>query len=353
MALSAFALIFNLDVRLQKWLPSPTGFLQDQTENTAFVLKRLGNHPTNRGRPTASPGLPDFGPAPEFRGISDWLNTPGGKPLSLQSLRGKVVLVDFWTYSCINCLRTLPYLEAWYRTYAKDGLVIVGVHTPEFAFEHELGNVRREAGSLGVRYPVALDNDYATWTSYGNRYWPAEYLIDRTGHIRHSHFGEGEYTQTEQLIRTLLAEPRKALPQPLKLPDRTPRGLITPETYLGYQRIDRYAGSPLKTDRMAHYDLPFVLNEGELAYGGYWKVEGEKIIAGRDARLDLRFQAQKVHLVLGGRGSVGVYLDGKPAGGVSVTQDRLYTLLSLPRIEQGRLELRFTPGVEAYAFTFG
>ncbi len=350
MALSALALVFNLDARLQTWLPNWTDFLQKHTENTSYALKRLHGQPSRTSKPTSSPGLPDYGPAPEFRAVSYWLNT---KPLTLKKLRGKVVLVDFWTYSCINCLRTLPYLEAWYRTYAKDGFVIVGVHTPEFAFEHIESNVRRESASLGVRYPVAGDNGYATWTAYQNQYWPAEYLIDRSGHLRHSHFGEGEYSQTEGLIRRLLAEGTKKLPSALNLPDKTPTSLITPESYLGYQRIDRYAGSPLHTDHMAKYELPFVLDQSQLAYGGYWDVEGEKIVSGRGAVLDLHFVAKKVHLVLGGRGTVRVFVNGRPRGSVQVTEDKLYTLLSLPRTTDARLELRFTPGVEAYAFTFG
>jgi thiol-disulfide isomerase/thioredoxin len=263
------------------------------------------------------------------------------------------VLIDFWTYSCINCIRTLPYLESWYRTYAKDGLVIVGVHTPEFAFEHELSNVRSNARELGVRYPVALDNEYGTWNRYGNQYWPAEYLVDRRGHVRHAHFGEGEYDRTEQIIRELLAEPGMKLPRALDLPDRTPTGLITPESYLGYVRLDRYAGSPVRENRLARYELPASLGQSELAYGGFWKVGPERIVAGRDARLELRFRARKVHLVLGGRGQIQVLVDGKPERTVRVTGDRLYTLVERPKLTDGLLELRFAPGVEAYAFTFG
>src|ERR1700678_4216662 len=148
--------------------------------------------------------LVSCGPAPNFAGITAWLNTPGGKPLSISALRGKVVLVDFWTYSCINCQRSLPHVEAWYKEYAKDGLVVVGVHTPEFAFEHVVSNVRAQAAALGVRYPVAVDDNYATWNAYDNEYWPADYLIDAQGNVRYVHFGEGDYTLTGQLIRQLL-----------------------------------------------------------------------------------------------------------------------------------------------------
>src|SRR5919198_839182 len=212
--------------------------------------------------------LADYGRAPDFSHISDWLNTPGERPLSLASLRGKVVLVDFWTYSCINCLRTLPHLEAWDRAYRKDGLVIVGVHTPEFAFEHSLSNVRAATRRLGVRYPVALDNDYATWNAYSNQYWPAEYLLDRRGPLRHYHFGEGEYDRTEQLIRQLLAPERAPLPSATAIADRTPMAATTPESYLGYERLDRYAGSRITRDRFATYRFPASLPLDELAYGG-------------------------------------------------------------------------------------
>src|SRR5919202_1980001 len=238
-------------------------------------------------------GLPDYGKAPDCTRISAWLNT---KPLTLEALRGNVVLVDFWTYSCINCIRTLPHLEAWDKAYRKDGLVIVGVHTPEFAFEHSLSNVRKAARRLGVRYPVALDNDYATWNAYSNQYWPAEYLVDRRGHVRHYHFGEGEYDRTERLIRTLLAMPGRSLPTAAAIADRTPMALTTPESYLGYQRLDRYAGGEIAHDRFATYRFPGTLPLDHLAYDGSWRVRDEEILAGRAARLPLRFHAHDVYL---------------------------------------------------------
>jgi thiol-disulfide isomerase/thioredoxin len=156
------------------------------------------------GSDSTATTLVNCGPAPDFTGITAWLNTPGGKPLSLKDLRGKVVLVDFWTYSCINCQRSLPHVEAWYQQYAKNGLVVVGVHTPEFAFEHVVSNVRAQSAALGVRYPVAIDDKSATWAAYDNEYWPAEYLIDAQGNVRSVHFGEGDYSTTGQLIRELL-----------------------------------------------------------------------------------------------------------------------------------------------------
>src|SRR4029077_8468076 len=200
LAAAAVGLVFDLDTKIQTWFPDYTSALQDPTEKSSAgssAFERIKNvtdkKPITQKKPTLS-GLKDYGAAPNFTGINTWLNTPGGKPLTLAGLRGKVVLVDFWTYSCINCLRTLPYLKACCGTYAKDGFVIVGVHTPEFAFEHEVSNVRMAIGEYGVRYPVAIDNDYGTWNAYGNQYWPAEYLIDASGHVREAHFGEGEYS---------------------------------------------------------------------------------------------------------------------------------------------------------------
>jgi thiol-disulfide isomerase/thioredoxin len=260
------------------------------------------------------------------------------------------VLVDFWTYSCINCLRTLPYLKSWDARYRKDGLVVVGVHSPEFAFEHSLGNVRAAVKRLGITYPVALDNDYATWTAYRNQYWPADYLIDRSGRIRDVHFGEGAYAQTERDIRRLLAT---RLPKALDQPDRTPTELRTPESYLGFQRIGNYDGSPLHTGRAAQYRFPATLLKDSFAYGGTWTVAVDRIVAGPDARLRLRFLARSVHLVLTGRGYVHVKLDGRPLPTVHVTADKLYTLATLKHAQEGLLELNLTPKLSAYAFTFG
>jgi cytochrome c biogenesis protein CcdA/thiol-disulfide isomerase/thioredoxin len=358
LAASAFALVFDLDTRLQTWLPNWTQFLQDHTEASAAGQNayKHGQNVTDK-KPVMHArtlsGLKDYGRAPGFTGIQTWLNTPGARALTLRQLRGKVVLVDFWTYSCINCLRTLPYLKSWYATYAKDGFVIVGVHTPEFAFEHDVANVRQATHEYGVRYPVAIDNRYGTWNAYGNQYWPAEYLVDARGHVREAKFGEGEYSKTEDAIRSLLAERDASLPKPVHLGDDTPDYPLTPESYLGTDRLDRYAGSPIKQGRMALYELPFVIEQSQLAYGGYWDVEGERIVAGRNAQLALHFYARKVHLVLGGTGFVDVSLNGRHVRRVHVTEDRLYTLVDQGRARDGKLSLRFTPGLSAYAFTFG
>jgi thiol-disulfide isomerase/thioredoxin len=301
--------------------------------------------------------LADYGRAPELAGIAGWINTPGRRPPSLARLRGKVVLIDFWTYSCINCLRTLPYLKAWDAAYRRAGLTIVGVHTPEFAFEREPDNVRSAVRRLGLRYPVALDNDYATWNAFANQYWPAKYFIDRRGHIRWAHFGEGEYERSERVIRQLLAESGAPPARTAAVRGAEPSSgaHVTPESYLGYERLDRYAGSPIVPDRVARYSFPRVpLPPSHLAYEGRWRVEGERAVAAElGARLQLRFYARDVHLVLAGRGSVDVILDRKRRQTVAVTGDRLYTLLKRGRVDEGLLELRFSRGVAAYAFTFG
>ena len=295
--------------------------------------------------------LNDYGAAPDFQGISHRLNSD---KLSLDDLHGKVVLVDFWTYSCINCLRTLPHLEYWDKQYRSKGLVIVGVHTPEFAFEHDLGNVQKAVVKLGVRYPVALDNDYRTWNAYSNQYWPADYLLDQNGRVRHIHYGEGEYGKTEQDIRLLLrAGGSSALPRPVRKRDATPTGDITPESYLGYFRIARYSGSQLSADVERDYRYPTTVPRDHFAYDGRWTVESERIVAGDGARLRLHFHARQVNLVLGGKGLVAVMMDGRAKGAVHVNGDRLYTLVSSRGIRDGVLELAFTPGVQAYAFTFG
>ena len=299
--------------------------------------------------PAAAGGLPDYGPAPDFAGIAGWVNSP---PLTMEELRGKVVLIDFWTYSCINCLRTLPHVEAWDRMYRKDGLVIVGVHTPEFAFEAVPSNVRSAVKRLGVRYPVALDSKYGTWTAYGNQYWPAKYLIDRNGHVRYAHFGEGNYDTTESNIRKLLGETPGA-PASAKLADLTPTEALTPESYLGSERLARYAGSPLHDGGVGDYTFPATLGQNQLAYSGRLRLDPQRIVAVENARLRLHFHAQKVFLVLGGKGTVQVLVDGKPERTVRVRQDRLYTLVDGTKARDGLLELRFSPGVGAYAFTFG
>ena len=350
-ALTALAIAFNLDRHFQTAIPGYTNALQKKVEQSKRAQQELQRLRGGTRHQAASASLEDFGQAPELAGLSTWINSA---PLTLRQLRGKVVLVDFWTYSCINCLRTLPHVKAWYATYRDRGLVVLGIHTPEFAFEHVPGNVRGAVRRLGITYPVALDNGYSTWNAFQNQYWPAKYLIDRNGHLRYYHFGEGEYDVTEARIRTLLGESAGALPVANHLSDPTPHGLLTPESYLGYQRLQRFPQKTVTPNRLAAYSFPTrQLQQSELAYAGRWRVEAQRIVAGPGARLRLGFTAREVHLVLGGRGSVRALLDGKPAGTTRVQGERLYTLLRLGSTHAGLLELRFTPGVQAYAFTFG
>jgi cytochrome c biogenesis protein CcdA/thiol-disulfide isomerase/thioredoxin len=353
----AILMALGLDTRLQTKVPGYTQALQGLEESAAAAarLDDLVDAKPARARETAA--LEDFGLAPEFAGISTWINS---EPLTLEQLRGKVVLVDFWTYSCVNCLRTLPFLERWDAAYRSRGLVIVGVHTPEFAFERDPSNVRQAVEQLGIEYPVALDPDYATWNAWGNQYWPAEYLIDRHGHVRYAHFGEGEYEQNERLIRTLLAE--EGLPQLVSrgVEDTTPTEPQTPETYLGHARLDRIVGDPVTADKEASYELPAFVPEDSFALGGRWTIESERAVAGERARLRLHYRGARAHLVLGARGDRGtvrVTLDGARQPPVRVTGHRLYTLAESPRAPGADgyhlLDLAFSSGVEAYAFTFG
>jgi thiol-disulfide isomerase/thioredoxin len=347
----ALGLVFHVDDHLANWTPGYTTFLQKKIENNASAARELakvrGGRAPLAAVQSATGGLPDYGVAPPLKPDGAWINT---QPLTLAQLRGKVVLVDFWTYSCINCLRTLPHLKSWYATYRKDGFVIVGVHTPEFAFEHVTSNVRDAVKRLGITYPVVQDNRFKTWDAYANQYWPAEYLIDKTGHIRHTNFGEGEYGKTESLIRQLLgAKGAKAR----QVADATPTGLLTPETYLGYARLANYVGTAVSPDSEANYKLPAAVPQNTFAYGGEWRIGGQEVIAGKGAKLRLHFHAKNVYVVLGGHGTVRALIDGKPVRTLHVNAQRLYTVRASPNTADATLELQFSPGIQGYSFTFG
>ena len=351
-AATAVAIALGLDRPFQTAVPGYTEEFQERVEDSAFTRRELGEL---TGARTAEDGrLADFGPAPELDGIVGWINS---EPRTLASLRGRVVVVDFWTYSCINCLRTLPYLKAWDAAYRDEGLTILGVHSPEFAFERKRSNVEGAVRDLGLRYPIALDNDFETWNAYANRYWPAKYFVDRRGHLRFAHFGEGAYAESERVIRRLLAEDGAAEVggrAAVRGGETASLAEITPESYLGWQRLDRYAGSPLRRDVAADYAFPRTpLPLHHLALDGRWRVEGERAVAGVGARLQLRYRARDVHLVLSGQGDVEVLVEGRRVRTVRVGGDRLYTLLRGTTAREGLLELRVAPGVAAYAFTFG
>ncbi|HEY5261636.1 MAG TPA: redoxin domain-containing protein, partial [Solirubrobacteraceae bacterium] len=314
-------------------------------------------------------GLKVLGDAPEFTETEDWFNTPGNRPLTLAGLHGRVVLVDFWTYTCINCIRTLPYLKAWNADYGKDGLTIVGVETPEFAFEHEASNVRDAIDQFGLRYPVAQDNNMGTWNAYGNEYWPADYLIDSTGHVRYATAGEGDYSQTETAIRALLAEAGYSVGGMSHPTDVvTPSEVATPETYLGTNRAQGWRNGPKSGLHDYGTSVPAQLALNEFDYSGTWNIAGQPATAVSNAGIDMEFEAKNVYLVLSSEGErprkVRVLLDGKPIpnslagadvqdGVLTVTNERLYSLVSLHGDQQHRLSLRLQPGVSGYAFTFG
>jgi cytochrome c biogenesis protein CcdA len=303
--------------------------------------------------------------APEFAGIEAWQNSP---PLTMQGLKGKVVLVDFWTYSCINCVRTLPYLTEWDRKYREQGLVIVGVHSPEFEFEKDPDNVRAAIAEHGIHYPVALDNRLDTWINFSNRYWPAHYLIDRAGQVVYTHFGEGEYRVTENNIRYLLGlKAQSAATQVEALPFSPEQ---TAETYLGYERAANFSSrEAMQRDTPRGYRYPAQLGAGQWALNGSWTVAAEKITSTeKGAGLRLNFKARKVFLVLGTVSGkpvrVSLMLNGKTvgshagrdasSGALVVGRNTLYELIDQQTMQDGLLELRADePGLEAYAFTFG
>jgi cytochrome c biogenesis protein CcdA/thiol-disulfide isomerase/thioredoxin len=305
--------------------------------------------------PTVSESsLHNYGQAPNFANVTHWLNTPDGSAINLDQLRGKVVLIDFWTYSCINCLRSLPHIEAWYNRYHRAGLDVIGVHTPEFDFEHEEGNVQAAVKRLGVDYPVAMDNDYGTWTAWGNNSWPAEYLIDAQGNVRYGDIGEGSYGETEAAIRALLSANGAKLPPVTSVPDRTPTQASTPESYLGYQRLARYDGTSIVKDQPAVYTAASSLGASHLTYNGQWTVEAEDIVAGSDASLKINTDASNSYLVLSGSGTVTGTLNDRPIATQHVSGvPTLYTLTSFADPTSGVLTLNFSPGLKAYDFTFG
>jgi cytochrome c biogenesis protein CcdA/thiol-disulfide isomerase/thioredoxin len=381
LVLTGVAMATNLDVRFQSaiadHLPAALVNPTHDLETSHAVASRLADlrgpsrfavAGAQRGHGVGEPKLPRLGAAPDFTGTQRWFNTPGDRPLTLKALRGRVVLVDFWTYTCINCLRTLPYLEAWDARYRHDGLIIVGVHSPEFPFERDAGNVAAAIKREGIRYPVAQDNQLATWDAWGNQYWPAEYLIDARGQVREAHFGEGEYDRTEMAIRALLREAGVRDPGAMAAPHGVvhPTFEATPETYLGRARAERFDPPPLAGTHT--YDQPGDLRTSHFALSGTWSVDDVAATAVRDAAIHAAVVGKDVYVVLspprGGSGRVQVELDGRriPAeragadvhdGAVAVDRQRLYHLVSAPKGERNRLALRLSPGVSAYAFTFG
>jgi thiol-disulfide isomerase/thioredoxin len=337
--------------------------------SSAMMMKAVDKQPAS---------LPVEGQLPSLDGAVQWLNST---PLSAAQLKGKVVLVDFWTYSCINCLRTLPYVKAWAEKYHDQGLVVIGVHAPEFAFERDVNNVTKAMRDLGINYPVALDNDYKIWRSFDNQYWPAHYFADAQGRIRYHHFGEGAYAESEQVIQQLLREAGagqvvsdvidingQGVQQAADL-----RDVRSPETYVGYERAAQFA-SPggAQTDRLAQYQLPGKPALNDWGLEGQWNIGSEQAsLNSATGKIAYRFHARDLHLVLG-PGADGkpvrfmVTVDGKapgaahgmdvaPDGSGQVKEQRLYQLVRQPgEVADHTFTIEFLDaGVAAYAFTFG
>ncbi|MEK7571802.1 MAG: cytochrome c biogenesis protein DipZ [Patescibacteria group bacterium] len=386
MILTALAIFNNLDRKFQTFILQTFpqyGVGLTQFEDNQKIREELdklhGTDPTNTptiqkddlpagkqdmGKPMFDLLAPKGALAPEIIPGGEWLNS---KPLQIAELKGKVILVDFWTYSCINCQRTFPYLKKWHEMYKDKGLVIIGVHAPEFEFEKNKSNVEQALKDFGLTYPVVQDNNFATWRAYDNHYWPAKYIIDKDGYIRYSHFGEGDYDETEQVIQELLKETgAKDLPTQIKNNSYTNYGK-TPETYLGYWRIDNFASNEhIANDQLTTYTAPASVPNDNVAYVGKWKVARQYANPQKGASLLLNFDAKEVFLVMRPTdktpGKVKVFLDNKPqylgedatSGTVTITGDKLYKLINLPTPGRHMLKLEFEDtNTELYAFTFG
>jgi cytochrome c biogenesis protein CcdA/thiol-disulfide isomerase/thioredoxin len=365
MIVLAVALVFNLPAMLQRAVP----------DYTAAMQKGIGANEIRHRLNLANPGggtsagqladctdgvdqLQQCGTAPAIKGITQWLNTPGGAPIDLASLHGKVVLIDFWAYSCINCQRAIGHVVDWYNRY-KDGFVVIGVHTPEYAFERVAGNVASGVAALHITYPIALDNDYATWSNYQNLYWPAEYLIDANGTVRHTKFGEGDYDGTEKLIRQLLAaaDPDTRLPAPVKSVDTTPQTRLTPETYLGVGKTGNYGGAGDYKVGTATFSYPAKLTDDKFALRGGWTLDDQGATSDSDdSAIRLNYTAKDVYVVAAGTGTITVTSAGK------ITTTSISGAPTLHQVvgnnigatgHRDQLDMQVSKGLQVFSFTFG
>jgi thiol-disulfide isomerase/thioredoxin len=316
--------------------------------------------------------LTNYGPAPNIQGISAWINSA---PINLSQLRGKIVIVDFWTYSCINCIRSIPHLEAWYNAYGNNGLVIIGVHTPEFQFEHNLTNVQNAVKRFNITYPVALDNNYSTWDAYGNEYWPADYIIDQNGDVRYAVFGEGNYNQTEEVIRALLVNAGYTIPANLT---SVPLGVNfsaigSPEIYLGYAKEREALGNSqgFSPNNTVNYTISNIALNNTPYLSGKWYNAPDSMIAVNNSKIFLIYNAKNVNVVASGNGTnatLVIKLDGKNLTSsylgsddklvgneaiVNVSSSRLYNIVSAPSYGWHTLEIDASPNFRIYTFTFG
>jgi len=333
------------------------------SEEGTFIYSR--DLQPRRGR------LQDLGQAPPLTALGPWLNRDQlpeelqEGPITMDDLKGYVVLIDFWTYSCVNCIRTLPYLRSWHDTYKDEGLIIIGVHSPEFTFERSTANVEKAMKDLGVNWPVVLDNGFQQWRSYGNRFWPAHYFIDHQGRVRYFHIGEGEYDTSEKVIRQLLQEKGTAPQERAEIPREAKNASETPETYLGYKRMEHFLSiEDLHRGESHNYSIEKSPENPQWGLEGQWIIEGEYITPEDQGILEIGFHGKKVFLVvesIGEGGSIQVELDGKtPADTIDVKSgsfrpeaSRLYELVDLEKADDHLLRLRVEGLVRLYAFTFG
>lgn len=363
--LLAVALVLNVPAALQRAIPDYTSSLQEKVGGDEQLRDRLNlggivndqnaqlSKCSNGGRQ-----LERCGPAPDIKGITAWLNTPDGAPVDLDALRGKVVLIDFWAYSCINCQRAIPHVVGWYDAYRDKGFEVIGVHTPEYAFERVRANVAGAADDLGIDYPIAMDNGYSTWTNYRNRYWPAEYLIDAQGTVRHIKAGEGDYDVTEQLIRQLLAQGGHGadLPPAVDGADTTPTSTstLTPETYFGVGKMVNYAGTGSYDQGTHTFDFPAQLPDDSFALRGPWALDYQGATAQADgAAIALNFHARNVYLVIGGTGSITVTHDGETVTLPVSGPPNMRRVLAENDSGAGHLEVALSKSLQAFSLTYG
>ncbi len=358
----AVGLFFNVPSAFQRLVPDYTASIQQAFSQSDSVKNLDLTGLTNSQNKNLSkckedsPVLESCGTAPDILGIQQWFNTPHNKPLTIKGLRGKVVLIDFWAYSCINCQRSLPHIVNWYNAYKSLGLEVIGVHSPEYAFEKVPANVRDGAARFGINYPVALDNKLATWTNYRNQYWPADYLIDAKGVVRQISLGEGGYGTTESHIRELLlaAHPTETLPRQTDVLDTTPlAGSTTRETYLSLGQVKNYAGTGPYAAGTSSFAFPSNLAKDSFALDGDWHLTFNGVAAPQGGRIRVNYHASEVRIVAGGTGTVKYTIDGK-----SYTQKiggfpNSYQMSKTAVIHRGVVNVTVSPGVTVYSFTFG
>lgn len=360
--LLAVALAFNVPAALQRAIPDYISTLQERVGGDEQIREKLNLaglvNDQNRELENCTNGAPDLescGTAPDIKNITAWLNTPNGAAVDLKSLRGKVVLIDFWAYSCINCQRATPHIVDWYDTYRDLGFEVIGVHTPEYAFERVEGNVAAGARDLGITYPVALDNGYSTWTNYRNRYWPAKYLVDAKGTVRHIKFGEGDYDTTERLIRQLLADanPGAQLPPPVDAEDTTPQIETTPETYLSVGKVVNYGGTGSYDEGASNFSYPQQLRQDSFALQGDWTLDYQGATSRGESAIALNYHAKNVYIVAGGEGTLVVSRNGKTTEVPISGPPTLHQIVDDPEVAQGQLEVAVPPGLQVFSFTYG